>query len=167
MTAGNGVVTGWMFNPLKELSMKYAYVAFALASLVTATVATTSLAAEDYAGAREHTMKTIGKSMRQLGSMVKGDVAFNATDAKAALAKIASNSTDFPKYYPAGSESASTASLPAIWKNFADFKGQADKTATDANPAIASADSLAAFKPAFAKLAGDCKSCHDTYRAAD
>ena len=52
-------------------------------------------------------------------------------------------------------------------RTLADFKGQADKTATDANAAIASADSLAAFKPAFAKLAGDCKSCHETYRAPD
>lgn len=147
--------------------MKTGIAVLTLTAILAASI-TTATIASDNAGARSHVMKSLGKSMKQLGQIAKGDAAsYNANDAKTLLAKIASDAGDFLKYYPAGSESDSTDSLPAIWKNFDDFKGRAAGLAADANTAIASADSFDALKPALAKMASDCKSCHETYRAPD
>jgi cytochrome c556 len=147
--------------------MQKKVVAMALAAIIAGAATTADVVASDFAGAREHTMKEIGKSMRKLGDIVKGNTAYNADDVKAALGVVARNAAEFPKYFPAGSENDSDAALPAIWQNFDDFKAKAANVSDSADAAIKVADSLDSFKPAFGKLAAGCKSCHDSYRAAD
>jgi cytochrome c556 len=70
-----------------------------------------------------------------------------------------------PDSYLAGKTDAK----PEIWKNREDFDAKLKKFATDsaALAELAKNSTLEQLTPAFKELKGDCKSCHDKYRAED
>jgi len=146
--------------------MKAAIAALAMcATLVGATSFAT--AADDPITTRQHLMKSIGGAMKVLVPMAQGKTAYDAAKATEALNTIATDAADFPNHFPAGSDQGKTEALPLIWTKMDDFKAHASSLEADAKAAVLVASSLDTFKPAFGKMAGNCKSCHETYRKPD
>lgn len=74
-----------------------------------------------------------------------------------------------PGMFPAGSNSATSEALPAVWSDRAGFEAKAaDYAAAAAKLAdLAKAGDKPGFAAQFAVVGGTCKACHDAYRKAD
>ena len=135
---------------------------------LTATVFSTGAFAHDHVKnptvkARMMAMEAIGESMKTLAGMAKGEMAFDADKASAAMGLIAATSaTAAPLFEPNETDPKSEA-LPAIWENWDDFGKKMDTLAmaSKANITIADAGALGA---ALGQVGGACKACHSDYR---
>lgn len=74
-----------------------------------------------------------------------------------------------PGMFPAGSNTATSEALPAVWSDRAGFEAKAaDYAAAAARLAdLAKAGDKPGFAAQFAVVGGTCKACHDAYRKAD
>jgi cytochrome c556 len=136
----------------------------ALAIVILGCASVSVVAADDPIKARQDLMGGIGKAMKVLVPMAQGKTAYDAAKATEALNAVATNIADFPNHFPAGSDQGKTDAMPAIWEKMDDFKAHATSLETDAKAALGATASLDTFKPAFMKMAGNCKSCHEAYR---
>ena len=113
---------------------------------------------------RMDAMSVIGKNTKVLGTMAKGEVAFDAPTAQAAAAAIASHAAQIADVFRDPATDPKSEALPAIWQSYDDFSAKADeleRAASDAAQGLATPGDLA---PALAAIGGTCKSCHQTYR---
>lgn len=116
---------------------------------------------------RQNIMKERGAQMRVLAPIAQGKQPFDAAAVMEALEKLNANAmaTDVDALWPAGSDTGDTESSPKIWEDMAGFKAAMDKFKADAAAAAAAnPQDLAAFQAMFGPLAGNCGSCHETYR---
>ena len=128
--------------------------------LATALVANAATPAEQ----RREVMKLTGTQMRDSTAFISGQSPWDAAKVKTLMDGIAGNAKKLHGLYPAGSGSEpKSEAAPAIWTNKADF----DKRLTEMEAlakAAGKAKTADEFKPAFQKVGGTCKSCHDIYR---
>ena len=126
---------------------------------------TVALGDTDVIKTRQASMKAIGGAMGSLVKMAKGEVAYDAAAAKAAVATIAAKAEGFDTLFPAGSDKGETEAKATIWSDTAGFKAALGKLQAAAK---ANADGvgtgLDGVKAALGGLGGACKGCHDTYR---
>ena len=113
---------------------------------------------------RHELMEGIGKNAKAIGDALKaGDTKPIPTAADA----IAASAHKIPGLFPPGSTNEKSRALPAIWQDFPKFEklaGDLSTSATDlANTARSGGDTGAAAKTMF----GNCKACHDAFRAPD
>lgn len=119
--------------------------------------------------ARQDYFKSLGAVMKPMGGLTKSFDA-EAVAAEAAKLKTALE-TDVAPYFAPGTSTneypEATRAKPVIWEEMEDFgsKGAALHEAGMELIAVAEAGDEAAFAPAFMKLGGTCKACHDDYRA--
>ena len=114
-------------------------------------------------------MKAIGGQMRTLGGMANGRAAYDDFGAISALEIMrnaaASAQPLFAEPTPAGEE---TRAMAGIWADGSDFDARMTKLLADLDAAIAAEPAdLASFAPLFGAVAGNCKSCHEKYRAPE
>lgn len=114
-------------------------------------------------------MDEIGKNMKTMGDMVRGNTAYDAAEVTAALDVLVENGEAFPALFPPGTETGhDTRALPAIWENKADFEAQTRDMVEAARAAKGPAqDGLDAFRPAFQRIGATCRDCHTDYRAEE
>ncbi len=113
---------------------------------------------------REQNMKNVVGAVKKLAPVFKGEAAFDGAMV-AEQASIANENFIAAKAkFPEGS--AAGRALPVIWDQKADFDAIfSDAIAASAAVAAAGqANDEAAFKEAFMKMGGTCKTCHETYR---
>ena len=112
-------------------------------------------------------MGAIGDSMKVIGSMMKGQTAFDANGAKAAAMRIAGHADEIPDLFPEGSTQKPSEALPAIWQNWDEFvkiTGEmkaAAQTLADAASVATQADQIRAQ---FGAVGKSCGSCHERFR---
>ena len=139
-----------------------------LASLAIVAVTFSSLSAyADPIADRQAIMKAIGKAVGGAAPIAKGEAAFDAAAANAALAAINENlmKLDIATLFPAGSDVGETTASPKIWEDLAGFTAAVDKFKADAAAAVAAnPQDLAAFQAQFGAVTKNCGSCHGTYR---
>jgi len=135
--------------------------ALALGTLATAAFA----AAQDPdVAARQETMGLIGSNVKKIGSMVKGEVDFDAEAAQAAFAKIAAKAEMVPTLFePQSNTDPEAKAKDAIWENWDDFVAKAGDLQAAAKAGM-SVDSPEALAAAMGSLGGACKACHSTYK---
>jgi cytochrome c556 len=113
----------------------------------------------------------IGNYFRWFGAASKGAIPYDEAEATKRAARIAFLSGIVGEAFPEGSNVGEPDSKAKadIWSNRADFDKKLKEFQTHAQ---ALADTAAkekgatdAFKAAVAALAGDCKGCHETYKA--
>ena len=123
-------------------------------------------AADDPVKQRSELMKGVGKSTKLGGGMVRGQVPFDAKQAKDAMIVIAETPDKFVELFPEDSKNhPETEAAPAIWENWDDFNQRLEKFKADAENAAASAEKgLDSFRDGFVQMARNCQSCHETYR---
>ncbi len=118
--------------------------------------------------ARQANFKGMGKAFKSiLDEMKKSDPSMTVLHSNAIV--LAQNAARVKGYFPRGTGTqpgVKTAALPVIWTRNADFQATANQLANSAN-ALQAANNPAAFKAAFGRLGGSCKSCHETFKAKD
>ncbi|MBY6162935.1 cytochrome c [Mameliella alba] len=114
--------------------------------------------------ARMDNMKTIGDTMKLLGSMAKGQTDFQPEVAQAAALQIAKHAGQTPALFEAPETDPKSEAKPAIWENFDDFSAKSlalETAALEVAQALSSKDALV---PSVQRLGETCKSCHSLYR---
>lgn len=147
--------------------MKFSFITSTLAaSLITGAVfAAGHLAYEQ----RQAAMKTVGASMKTLGGMAQGAIAFDAATLATTLAAMQVAVETAQGAFPAEPDlDPESKALAAIWENRADFdarmQGLADLvTASAATPPA----DVAALGALMGQLGGNCQACHQSYRMSD
>jgi len=115
---------------------------------------------------RKAIMKGIGDATKPVSGMLKGEAAFDIAVVQKALVSYIEGAKKLPALYPDNSKTgADTGALPKIWEDKANFEGIYVKLGTDAAAAAAAIKDEATFKANIGKVLGNCKACHDDYRA--
>jgi cytochrome c556 len=120
---------------------------------------------EDAIKYRQSALSVMGAHTGRLGAMVNGRVPFDARVAQENADIIATMARLPWQGFGAGTEGGKAKAN--IWTDAAKFKAGSDKLAADAAAVAAAAKSgnLDQIKAAFGAYAGNCKTCHDEYRA--
>lgn len=112
--------------------------------------------------ARMDAMKAIGGAMKTLSTMAKGEMAFDAGAANAALATMAAKAAEAPALFQAQEDDPESDAADEIWTNWDDFVAKAGALEAAAKGAnVATADDLG---PAMGAVGGTCKACHQAYK---
>jgi cytochrome c556 len=138
--------------------------------VVLALFATLALAHEGATGVvkeRMDLMKGQQEDMKLLGDMAKGKVPFEAAKAAAAARDLNTTAKKIADLFPEGSNGHPSDALPAIWKDWDRFKGNANDLETSADALAASLDGAGDkdWKAALRQVTDVCKSCHEDFRA--
>lgn len=150
--------------------MKKLFISAALLTLISgsALAASAFTVADDAIEYRKDAFHLIRHNTADIGDMVQGKVAFDAARVqKRADALVALTALPWEAFSVEGANKASGDAKAEIWANFSDFTAKADKFQQDAKAlqtAAATADQ-AKIKAAFATFRGNCKSCHEKYKA--
>ena len=139
---------------------------FLAASIIVAAFAATAIAHDGATGIvkdRMDNMSAMGKAMKSIATMIKGDKAFDAGAMKTALARIKKHSGEnLTRLFPPGSISGPSTARHEIWQNWERFEAL---SAELNRQAIRLAASDTKPTPAhFGKLAATCKGCHEKFR---
>lgn len=115
---------------------------------------------------RQALMKQNGKDIGAAMKMIKGEEPFDAAKALAIFTSMNSVAMKFGNHFPATSKTGGeTEASPAIWDKPAEFKAANVKFQNDTKAAMAAKPAtLDAFKASFGPVAGNCKSCHESFR---
>ena len=114
-------------------------------------------------------MKAVGGQMRTLGGMAQGKVEYDDFAALSALEIMRDAAVTAAPLFPVGTETGdNTRAMPEIWAADSDFNARMDQFIASLNAAIeAEPADLASYGPLFGAVAGNCKSCHEKYRAPE
>jgi len=114
---------------------------------------------------RMEVMKSIGKSMKGLSAMAKGEATYDAAEVKTMATSIQSKSAGVAKLFPEGSLQPASEALPTIWKDWPKFEQLSKQLGeTSGAVAVAADGGRGAMVPAFATLAKNCNACHTDFR---
>lgn len=142
--------------------MRLAVVGF-LAAMAVGLVGTgVAVGQDDLLAEREAVMKNNGAQAGILNGMVRGQTAFDAAAAKAALQTIADDMAKFPELFPEGSPLGDAS--PAVFEDRAGFEAQAAALQQAAAAAAGSVNTLEDLQAAFPGIGGACGACHQKYR---
>lgn len=134
-----------------------------LAALLAIGVAAVAAAQSNPAEQREALFKGMGREVRPLGAMLKGEAPFDAAKVQATLDLIVKNAQVLPTLFPEGSQGNSEA-LPVIWERNDEFKALFARLGEEASKAKVAITDEASFKANFPDVARACGNCHRTFR---
>lgn len=143
--------------------------AAALLTTIPATAVFADEAQDAAVGGRHGYFTMLGIEMGKLAAIAKGEAEYDADVATGAAGKLAAlGSYDVTGLFVEGTANGTyegSDALPKIWENQDDFKTkyEALRTAT-ADLAAVAGDGKDVMVPAFGKVGGTCKACHDDYR---
>ena len=145
--------------------MKIAFRAFAVAAVLISGVSA-SIAQNDPVAQRRAVLKGFGDAAKAPGAIMKGEQPFDLATVQKSLDVYIDGAKKLPAMFPDTSKTGGeTAALPKIWDEKAKFEGIFAKLGADAAAAKAAITDEASFKANMGKVFGDCKACHDDYRA--
>lgn len=114
---------------------------------------------------RQELMKGIGKAMKGLSAMAKGEADYNADEVKKWATSIQTSSAEVSKLFPEGSLQPASEALPTIWQDWAKFEKLSKQLGETSGAVAEAADGgRGAMVPAFANLAKNCNACHTDFR---
>ena len=114
--------------------------------------------------ARMDAMVVISDNTKVLGTMAKGERAFDPLAARDAAQMIATTAMDVPGLFEAPEADPKSEALPAIWEDFGDFVAKTQDMAAAAQAASTSIETMADLQLALSSIGGTCKACHELYR---
>ncbi|KPP91080.1 MAG: monoheme cytochrome c [Rhodobacteraceae bacterium HLUCCA08] len=159
--------------------MRIRPLAFGAAALLSASVATTSLAQGDAdkaiaaaMKARQSHMQLYAYNLAVLGGMAQEEIDYDSAMAQAAADNLlALASLDQSRYWPQGSDSDSvegSRALPALWEDMPGVMSAAEdfSMAVEMMADVAGTD-LASLQGAMGDLGAGCGGCHRNFRLRD
>ncbi|WP_075220853.1 c-type cytochrome [Acuticoccus yangtzensis] len=138
-----------------------------MAASLTLSLSLGALAQDSPQEQRHAIMEDVGDAMGVLGGMAKGETAYDADAAIAALDTMITEAPVFLTLFPEGSETGhDTRAKPEIWSDRAGFEEKGEAMITAASNAKETAgNGLDALRAAMGPLGQSCRGCHETYRA--
>ena len=115
-------------------------------------------------GARKDALKAMGAAAKTPGGMIKGEVAFDLAQVKAALKVYQEQAGKLKDLFPDESKTGDTNALPVAFEKRADVQARFAKLADDAKAAEAVITDEATFKANWGKVMGNCGGCHKEYK---
>lgn len=115
---------------------------------------------------RMDAMKAIGKSMKSLGAMAKGEKPFQSGQVKSASETIIGHAGEIDKMFPDTEKSRKghmTEAAPAIWEDKPAFLALAKEMA-DAARSLQSVSASSELGAPLKALGATCKGCHEKFR---
>ena len=115
---------------------------------------------------RKAILKGIGDATKPIAAMLKGEAPYDNATVQKSLATIADGAKKLPDLFPDNSKTGDdTAALPKIWEEKAKFNAIYTKLVSSATAAEGTIHDQASLKTNIGSVLGNCKSCHDDYRA--
>ena len=125
-----------------------------------------AVAQTDAIAQRKAILKQMGEATKPIAAMLKGEAKFDQAVVQKSLAAIADDSKKLPALFPPDSKTGGdTAALPKIWEDKAKFDDLFAKLAAAATAAQGTIKDEASLKANIGGVLGNCKSCHDDFRA--
>lgn len=118
---------------------------------------------------RMEAMSDIGKQMKAMAAMLKGELAFDANAIQDSANVIAGHARNIPDMFPEGSNNKPSEALPVVWSRWDDFiklGSKMEASAASLAKAASSARSMAGLKDQIIAVGRSCKSCHRDFRQA-
>lgn len=146
--------------------MSIRQVAFSVFALCSIAVTGVALAQnQNVIDQRQKLFKEIDVGADDMEDMLRGKKSFDLAYVQKSLALWVDHSAKLPALFPEDSRTGKTRAQPRVWQERARFDALLDTFAKDSAAAAATVKDEASFKAAMPKLFGDCKSCHDDFRA--
>lgn len=112
-------------------------------------------------------MMDVAKSMKVIGTIIKGQNDYDPETISVAALNIKEHTKHFPKLFPKGTTQAPSEALEMIWEDWETFdlifKDMSNYSQQLSQTALASS-SVNDIKPKFSKLAKTCAACHQKFR---
>ncbi|WP_292023569.1 cytochrome c [Maritimibacter sp. UBA3975] len=112
--------------------------------------------------ARMDTMGGIGANMKTLSQMSKGQIAFDAAAAQAAIDEMAEAAETIPDVFETPAKDPESEASDEIWENWEDFVSKAEALQEAASGATVTDE--ASLGAAMGSIGGTCGSCHRAYQ---
>ena len=150
--------------------MKKLLISSILVSIVTvpALAASAFSDGKDAVAYRQQAFQLIRHNTADIGDMMQGKVTFDQARLQRRVDALVSLTTlPWEAFEVAGANKASGDAKAEIWTDAADFKAKAEKfqAAAIALQTAAKSQDQAKIKAAFMDFRGNCKACHDKYKA--
>lgn len=114
--------------------------------------------------ARMNGMSAISDNVKVLGTMAKGQIAFDAATAQAAARAISTHSAESVALFTPQETDPKSEARAAIWTDFDDFSAKATDLETLAAGLAETITTVDDVKAAMRPLGASCKACHSLYR---
>jgi len=135
-------------------------------AMVVALAATGAMAQNNPILQRKAILKGFGQATKPIADMLKGSIPYDNATVQKSLTTIADGSKKLPDLFPDNSKTGDdTAALPKIWEEKDKFNAIYAKLAAAATAAEGSITDEASLKANIGSVLGNCKTCHDDYRA--
>ena len=114
---------------------------------------------------RRKLFKQMDGGVDDMADMLKGKKPFDLAYVQKALRETAEDAKKLKTMFPDDSKTGDTRALPRVWEEKARFDGLFDTFAADSSAAAEAVKDEASFRAAMPKVFGNCKACHDDFRA--
>lgn len=114
--------------------------------------------------ARMGGMSAIADAVKVIGTMAKGERAFDAAAIDAALGDIETRAGNIPMRFETEVITEKSEALPVIWEDMEGFSDKATALETLARDSIGTVQSPDDLRPLMRDMAGACRACHAEYR---
>jgi cytochrome c556 len=119
--------------------------------------------------ARKAIFTLVGANFGPIGAQLSGKAPFDGTEALKRAERVAFLAGLAQEAFPDNSKTGDTKAKPEAWDNKADLDKKLQEFVQHSNDLVAALrkdkTNVEAFKAAAVKVGGDCKGCHDDYRA--
>ena len=114
---------------------------------------------------RKKLLKEIDVGADDIEDMLKGKKKFDLAYVQKALQTWTDHAGKLPALFPDDSRIGKTRATPKVWEDKAKFNALFDTFGKDSAAAAKTVVDEASARAVMPKLFGDCKSCHDDFRA--
>ncbi len=101
-------------------------------------------------------MSAMGRQVKVIGEMAKGNAEFDAAVARAALERIAARAAATPELFEEEADDPKSEALPIIWEEFDEFAEIAGELEATASSLAGSVSTREDLPPALRKLGSSC-----------
>ena len=118
---------------------------------------------------RMDVMSDVGKQMKAIAAIAKGQAAYDTQALKGAAEAIAAHARKIPELFPEGTDDHPSEARDTIWADWDAFAGLAKDLETAAAELAATADAAsgpAEVRPFLVTIGATCKGCHEKFRVA-
>lgn len=133
--------------------------------LVAAFLAPSVLAQDNVITRRKAVMKQMGEHADAGGDILKGKASFDAAKAAVIFQSFKNGISGFTDLFPEGSDTGETKATAAVWSDRKGFEAAAAAFAKAVADNAAKGTTADGFKTAFTAVAGECRTCHQTYKS--
>jgi cytochrome c556 len=114
--------------------------------------------------ARMDNMTAMARQVEILGTMARGEAAFDAAAASAALDRIAGQANLIVDRFEAPETDPQSEARAGIWENFANFSSRAQELELLAAELAGTVEDRATLVAALRRVGASCSGCHEDYR---